>query len=322
MKRWVSFDYIRAVSIIGIVLCHCCYGISGMSFLGRFLGLTFNVVFLTLSAFLLGLSWVKKGRKNYDASFLIHRISKLAYAYYPFVVLMFVFLACVGYHTSVKDWIMHLLFLPWFDKLPGFGHLWFVTMIVICYVGVFLISQLPYKIVNKCEWGGVIVAIASQVVLGKVGLPSYIFLYLALYLLVFLNARKILSFVDRIRVMPIALIACIVVPVVIYLFYLGLMNEYTSVWGGLISAFVLFSMLYVMFKEGKERKIINFISSISFEIYLVHHVFCFGRFSLFKVVENPILGIIAILLLSVLLAYPLHLIGNGISALVDKKGNK
>lgn len=59
MNRLVSFDYIRVISILGIVLCHCCYGITGMSFLGRFLGLTFNVVFLILSAFLLGLSWEK-----------------------------------------------------------------------------------------------------------------------------------------------------------------------------------------------------------------------------------------------------------------------
>lgn len=97
-----------------------------------------------------------------------------------------------------------------------------------------------------------------------------------------------------------------------------MMNKYTSVWGGMISAISFFMMSYLIFKNANENKVIGFISSISFEIYLVHHVFCFGQFSLFKVVENPILGISAILLLSVALAYPLHLIGNGISIIVNR----
>lgn len=151
MKRLISFDYIRALSIIGIVLCHCCYGISGMSFFGKFLGSTFNVVFLTLSAFLLGLSWERKSYERYNIQFLFHRIGKLAYTYYPFLLIMFAFLAFTGYHATIKDWIMHFLFLPWFDKLPGFGHLWFITMIVICYFGVYVISYIPRKYINKCE---------------------------------------------------------------------------------------------------------------------------------------------------------------------------
>lgn len=152
MKRLIGFDYIRAISIIGIVLCHCCYGLRGLAFAGSFLGSTFNVVFLTLSAFLLGLSWERKGKKACGLSFLAHRISKLIYTYYPFLLVMFAFLAFTGFHVTIKDWIMHFLFLPWFDKLPGFGHLWFITMIVICYWGVFLVSR--YQIVNKCKMGG------------------------------------------------------------------------------------------------------------------------------------------------------------------------
>lgn len=69
MNKIVSFDYIRAISIILIVLCHCCFGINGMSFLGGFLGSTFNVVFLVLSAFLLGLSWENKQFKEYKIPF-------------------------------------------------------------------------------------------------------------------------------------------------------------------------------------------------------------------------------------------------------------
>lgn len=320
MKRLISFDYIRAISIIGIVLCHCCYGLSGLAFVGSFLGTTFNVVFLTLSAFLLGLSWEKRGKKAYGLSFLTHRISKLAYSYYPFLLVMFAFLAFTGFHVTIKDWLMHFLFLPWFDKLPGFGHLWFITMIVICYLGVFFVSR--FQIVNKCKMGGVILAVLSQCVLGRFGLPNYMFLYLFLYVMVFLNAKQILEYVGKLRISTIAIVGGLLIAGVLYLFYANMMNKYTSVWGGMISAISFFMMSYLIFKNANENKVIGFISSISFEIYLVHHVFCFGQFSLFKVVENPILGMSAILLLSVALAYPLHLIGNGISIIVNRIGEK
>ena len=154
MKRLISFDFIRSISIIGIILCHCCYGISGMSFQGHFLGGTFNVVFLTLSAFLLGLAWERKQCKSYNIQFLKHRIIKLTYTYYPFLILMFILLAFTEYDVNMKDWLMHFLYLPWFDKLPGFGHLWFITLIVLCYITVYLFSKLPYYMLANIKIGG------------------------------------------------------------------------------------------------------------------------------------------------------------------------
>lgn len=155
MNRIVSFEYIRTIAIIAIVICHCCYGIGSWGFLGKFLGLTFNVIFLVLSAFLIGLSWEKKGAPQYDASFLKARIVKLTHSYYPFIIGMFIFLLLTGYHTTIKDYIMHVTFLPWFDKLSGFGHLWFITMIVICYLAIYTISKLPGNMLNLIKNGGV-----------------------------------------------------------------------------------------------------------------------------------------------------------------------
>lgn len=319
MNRLVSFDYIRVISILGIVLCHCCYGITGMSFLGRFLGLTFNVVFLILSAFLLGLSWEKNQCKEYTKSFIFHRVSKLAYSYYPFIIIMFVFLYMTDYHVTINDWIMHLLFLPWFDKLPGFGHLWFVTMIVICYMGIYIISKPKCKMLRKFKSSGIIFALLSQIILGVIGVPNYLFLYLILYLLAFLNARSILEWINRIHIKTMMIVCCIVVPMVISLFYLELTNKYTSVWGGLICAIIILGLLNKLFSTVKENRFVSFISTISFEIYLVHHVFCFGNYSVFQIIGNPILGIIVIFLISVLLAYFLHSINGKINAYVMYK---
>lgn len=224
MKRIYSFDYIRALSIVGIVLCHCCYGIPGLSLLGKFLGNTFNVLFLILSAFLMGLSWDKKGRCAYKFSFLRHRLGKLAFTYYPFLIIMFAFLVFVGYHIMIKDLMLHLLFLPWFDKLPGFGHLWFITMITFCYIGVFLFTNMPYSLMNfiRTKTGlaiSVLFAILSQIVMRSIGMPDYMLLYLIGYILVFVNAGNILHKIKGVELKKsiFTLVFCVI------LFYL---------WGG------------------------------------------------------------------------------------------
>lgn len=63
--RITSFDYIRAIAIIDILICHFLYNWNYTSQTGRFLGCTFNVVFLCMSGLLLGISWHEQKRPNY-----------------------------------------------------------------------------------------------------------------------------------------------------------------------------------------------------------------------------------------------------------------
>lgn len=150
MNRIVAFDYLRAVAILGIVICHFCFNFVETTWLGGWCGGTFNALFLMMSALLLGMAWRRKGKPKYSLDFLKHRFGKLSKTYYPFIVAMFIFCIVVGgYSIGVKDVLLHILYLPWFDKIHSFGHLWFITMIAICYVAVFGISRL------NTSWGGI-----------------------------------------------------------------------------------------------------------------------------------------------------------------------
>lgn len=53
-SRNIYYDGIRAIAIIGIILCHICYGLNGMSWLGAYLGGIFNCLFFSMSAILFG----------------------------------------------------------------------------------------------------------------------------------------------------------------------------------------------------------------------------------------------------------------------------
>ena len=137
-----AFDYLRVLAVTGIVLCHFCFNWTETMGFGRFCASTFNALFIGMSGLLLGIGWQNRGRGVLGIRFLHHRFSKLMATYYPFLVLMFLFLWLVAaYPVRCKDIVMHVLFLPWFDKLPGFGHLWFMTMIAICYVSAAIVSR-------------------------------------------------------------------------------------------------------------------------------------------------------------------------------------
>lgn len=141
MNRILQFDYIRVVSLLGILLCHSLFESVHYGWLGRYLALTFNFIFLVLSAFLFGLTWTKNGRPAYDRRFLKKRFTKLSRTYYPYLVALFIFLYISQDYFSPRNIISHFAYLPWFDKVEGFGHLWFMTMIMICYACIWILTK-------------------------------------------------------------------------------------------------------------------------------------------------------------------------------------
>lgn len=149
-SRIIEFDYIRVLAIAGILVCHSCFLFPNpVSDFGRYLALTFNFLFLALSAFLFGLSWESKGHPAYGISFVWKRIVKLSRSYYPYLVALFLFLYFTEGYFSWRKVVTHVLYLPWFDKIDGFGHLWFLTMIVICYVGCWMITKVKFALSRK-----------------------------------------------------------------------------------------------------------------------------------------------------------------------------
>ena len=175
-------------------------------------------------------------------------------------------------------------------------------------------NQIATAIVKKCknEGGGILllISIVSQIVIGKIGLPNYILIYLILYIYVFINAENILNLIDRIPLRSSIFTGIGITIAIILFFYLKILNEYTAKWCGIISAFAAFTIFAKLFKNSKKNTIVEYVSSISFELYLVHHVFCFGKYSLYNIIPDPILGTIAIFTSSLILATILHYICN------------
>ena len=167
-KRMDYVDFVRAISIIGIFMCHYfMYGkIDGVGILVRFMAGTFNIVFFCISALLFGLSWERRGCKPFVfGEFMKKLVVRLASSYWPCLALVFVGFLIVGEQIGAKDVILNTFFLAWFSKMPGVGHFWFVTMIVFCYLSFVMLSK--YQIVNKL-YGGVFDCADNRLLLDRV----------------------------------------------------------------------------------------------------------------------------------------------------------
>ena len=78
----------------------------------------------------------------------------------------------------------------------------------------------------------------------------------------------------------------------------------------MLAAFSLFGLSMMGLNEAKSNKVVSFVAGTSFEIYLVHHIIAFGRFSVMKVVPNWWIGLLLLITESIVLGWCLNKISN------------
>lgn len=324
-NHFVEFDYLRTISIIGIVLCHCCYGWNHCGWVGSYLGETFNCVFLAISALLLGSSWHHRQYPQYSFSpFMKPRITRLLSSYYPFLIFMFLFILLSGGNVTIKNLITHLLFLPWFDKLSGFGHLWFLTIIVFCYILFYLISKINKRLFFKNRLIKLVILIAiisAQFVLNKFGLPGSLFVYLLFTGYLFINADYFIRWITTLEIKRIIPFYLIINIGAMILFYNGAFDvKIIFTWLGVFCAISQICLILKLFRNSEETKIITYISTISFEIYLIHHFLCFGKYSIDNnITQSYIGGFILMICITLIGAHLLHLLSDKVRYVLTPK---
>lgn len=302
-SRNTSFDGIRAIAILGIVGCHICYGLEGMSWLGVYLGGTFNCVFFSLSALLFGEKMLAGGIKL--VPFMKRRILKLVVSLWPMLLVVIALFRIVGIPCSIKSAVMNFCLLGWFDKLPGFGHLWFVTMIVLCYLLFVGLGHVKRPVNGWWPLPAFAVTILCAYVTYQHGLPGYLFLILFYCGMLFLYGQLLLKWVSSVSKGLLTAIVMGTNGVVLLLFYKGWLHNgnlgmyYVTALCGIL----LLLLLYRIFVSYTPGASLLYLSGISYEIYLVHHPFCFGRFSVFQWTGSYWwLGILCISIITLLLA--------------------
>ena len=314
--RYNSLVYLRFLAIFFVVCCHFLPFYFGEHVCNLF-GAVGNSLFFLLSALLIGKKWSEQDNSTLGGGFLLHRIYKILPSYYLFLLFMFIAVYVCDHTFSVTALAKHLLFLPWFGKINGFGHLWFITMIVFCYLLVALFS-----IVNKAMNDALlkrrivllpltIVAVLIIQFLGaKRDLPTYPIAILGGFVLIFLFSDVFFVFKKR-KCLFVAIFLTLV-GISYFEFSTFLVEFKFLVFDfGMIFAFLLI-LLFLSYEEKMHsvNPEIQFIAMISFEIYLVHHFLCVGKYSIYRMFPNPFICTAVFLLITVICAFLLHTASN------------
>ena len=136
-----SLNILRAVSILCILIGHGCLQV-GYEPVGRFCGYLFVQIFFLLSAYLLG---IKYGSMPIGLSFLVKRWKRLSVVYYPFLIIVICSIMLLGGNVTWKNIFTHFTYTNYFlqDTLLGvpFGHLWYISMMMLCYVSLLVLRK-------------------------------------------------------------------------------------------------------------------------------------------------------------------------------------
>lgn len=282
-----SFVLLRAIAIAGIIACHVCLQLD-IEPMGRCLGFVFVQIFLFMSACLFGLNG---GGNENCVDFIKKRWKKLSATYYPFLVISIAILLLTNNTVTLKNVLTHFTYTNYYlkDSICGisFGHLWYISMMMLCYVGIGLLKgNVPW--LRKCLHGFGIAVVAVATVLGgimlqKHGTSSRIIFLFASYLIVYEYAGSIRHYcmsVNRVKMWCLFIICNVACVVLFHIegFYNMLMTRDTVV---ILTAMSWICLFLVYSEKIKCCKVVKYVSAISFEIYLIHQPFVFGQFSLF-----------------------------------------
>lgn len=238
-------------------------------------------IFFCLSGFLLGL----QGQIQSIGIWYKKRLKRIYIPWLLFVIVLGFVHFIQGSDLLTWNWLRLLLGLQGADVgVPGAGHTWFITSLLLCYLVTPLLS-ICVKRINPIP----ISIILAIIPVGLAILPMKVFMLLhpiCWYGIAYVAGNtynvRWLTRRNGIIALAVAFVALALRLVVRHmtdnpLVYDKLCVNYTQ----FVAAVGIMFCLAVLFKERHVRKVGSYVSDISFELYLYHYMLCAGPISIF-----------------------------------------
>lgn len=310
-RRLDEFDWLRVVAIGMILSCHYFRSVGNCAVVDLPLGAVGNVIFFAMSGWLLGIGWDERGCPAYGGSFLKHRLLRLAIPLWLFAIPWMTYRAMSGYAPTLREACLNLSLLNWFARIPGMTPYWFITAIAVFYFVVCMLTRIR-RVRQNLICSAIVVAllcVGLQVALSAFGIRfGYILIMLMAGLCCFLCAKNLLLFVRRQH--PLLLYVCVFVGGGLFcllwrLYYMGMIQNGapSGYWCALIVAVVIALMVLLFVRGRVAHGWIMFLSTMSYEIYLVHAAVLFG---FMPIAKHPLCYLAVFLSLTFAGAYILH----------------
>ena len=283
--RDVGISYTRVIAMIFILIDHIVFRIN-IPFKSYIIQITNTgvLIFLFISGFLYG----KKEIKNFKLWFL-KRAKKILIPLYVFMILLSIIEIIFKQGINILDYLKYLINMQGIlGVTDGAIHLWFLTVLMLCYIITPLLNKLKYKIKNISLKQIIIIFIIYFII--QISCAYFINIKFALehpfstyliYLLVYVvgyfygyfenkevSDKKVMIFTI---IMMISMIIRVISNKLIdgTILYDRIISMYTNVIFALwLSVFI--RKYYTIINYKVLEMIINKLDLISFEVYIIH----------------------------------------------------
>lgn len=305
-----AITIVRVLSMLMIITCHILQGYNKPS------AFLFNIgvqIFFLLSGFLYG-----KIEITSIASFVKKRFVKV---YIPFILVV---LCCAVIYTifniadlSFRNVIPYLFNIQGFvgDKIDGLNHLWFLSVLMICY----FITPIAQRLLKYNSVLFIVLCILVGVVeFGFVQKMQSVAAWVMLYLLGMFWGKNENKWIN-IGLIIISLILSFVMLYFLKMEYLTdpHMVRY-SIGLHCILALCIVSVLYCSLSKLEicMPKWLQYCNDVSYEVYLIHHIVILGPLSLLFVTPIKAINIVLILMITFVLSHLLNRLMNLIKKII------
>lgn len=309
-----AINIIRGISALMIVSCHIFQGLNSE------LAWWFNVgvqIFLFMSGFLLA-----KNHLESPIIFIKKRLLKILVPYYILIVTVVAFYKIINIDISLKSILTYLFCLQgitYSNIIPGLEHLWFISIIMICYLLALFLNIFRSSFIEKYNNFFILIAmlILTQIIVNFSILPTAFGARIGAFILGYFIACKYKYIVNKNLITTYSLITILTLVIRIYFtcFYTinslnisNLFNNYFINWQHTLLGSYIFILLYFILSKidlSKLNKlhVLNFISTISYEIYLTHQIFILGPISLLFLTKYLSLNLLIIFNIILILSF-------------------
>lgn len=301
-----KLNLIRIISMIMIVICHY------LQFYDNYMAYWFNVgvqIFFLLSGVLYGCKDIKDYKKFWKNKFF-----KLYLPYIVVVLIFFIFnLIFKAGEMGFLDLAYYVTATQAFNNNVGpIAHLWFMSYIFLFYLLLPILEKFDFS-KDKYFYIKLILIIIGLQLFQFTNIINVNITYLALFMAGYYFSRR--KFKHNIKtdnykiLLALSSVGCLIgIPVQIYLEKLnldGILLKFFYIYHDYIHAFLGITLTLIMLKvlPSIKNKVIDYLSGLSFHIYLVHQIFILGVFSLLNIKYGIILSIAVIFALSNILYF-------------------
>lgn len=309
MKQNYSFaTYYRVLGMFFILLCH--FTQQSKNIYLNVSAQLFNIgveMFIILSGFLFGtrergecstIRWLKK------------RTKRIFIPYELFAFVLFIIHLSCGKNVLKMDWVWLFLGIQGsIVGVQGAEQTWFITSMLLCYLCTPLFEKCCEASIQRRRIViGTLIVLPAMLALMPPAHIRTVFSPICWYGLAFFAGNEakgirirakgaVCSLLIMCASFAIRLFARMVIDGTIL--YDRIVASYTHV----LAAFAMFYLIAFLTKERQTGRCLHFLSSISFEVYLYHYLFCVGPVRLFSLTGNWLVECCVITIITVLIAY-------------------